>query len=160
MVIIGDLNQHRVREAFNTLLVVHDLHNHVTFPTHISGSSLDPVVTDLPSHTVQCQPMDFVGTSDHVAVLTRITFRRPRDESYTRTLWKWEAANWREIRASLRRTDWEEVLYGNTDQQVGRLMELLLALQERWVPHSKHSTKPSDLPWFGPECRAASDAKY
>ena len=39
-------------------------------------------------------------------------------------------------------------------------MELLLALQERWVPHSKHSTKPSDLPWFGPECRAASDAKY
>jgi len=160
VVIIGDLNQHRVRDAFTTLLVVHDLHNRVTFPTHISGSSLDPVVTDLPSHTVQCQPLDFVGTSDHVAVLTRILFRRPREESYTRTLWKWEAANWRALRASLRRTDWEEVLCGNTDQQVRRFTELLLALQERWVPHSKHSTKPSDLPWFGPECRAASDAKY
>ena len=160
VVIVGDLNQHRVRDAFNTLLVVHDLHNHVTFPTHISGSSLDPVVTDLPPHTVQCQPMDFVGTSDHVAVLTRIAFRRPREESYTRTLWKWEAANWTAMRASLRMTDWEEVLCGNTDQQVEHLTELLLSLQERWVPHSKHSTKPSDLPWFGPECRAASDAKY
>ena len=34
VVIIGDLNQHRVRDAFDTLLVVHDLHNYVTFPTH------------------------------------------------------------------------------------------------------------------------------
>ena len=63
VVIIGDLNQHIVRDAFNTLLVVHDLHNHVTCPTHISGSSLDPVVTDLPHRTVQCLPLDFVGTS-------------------------------------------------------------------------------------------------
>ena len=34
VVSIGDLNQHRVRDAFDTLLVVHDLHNYVTFPTH------------------------------------------------------------------------------------------------------------------------------
>ena len=51
VIIIGDLNQNTVREAFNTLLVVHDLHNHVIFPTHSSGSSLDPVVTDLPPNT-------------------------------------------------------------------------------------------------------------
>ena len=61
VLIIGDLNQHIVRDAFNTLLVVHDLHNFVTFPTHISGSSLDPVVSDLPPSTVQCEQLDFVG---------------------------------------------------------------------------------------------------
>ncbi|KAG0717429.1 hypothetical protein GWK47_054467 [Chionoecetes opilio] len=70
VLIIGDLNQHIVRDDFSTLHVVNDLQNHVHFPTHISGSSLDPVVTDLPPHTVQCQPLDFVSTSDHVAVLT------------------------------------------------------------------------------------------
>ncbi|KAG0720260.1 hypothetical protein GWK47_006869 [Chionoecetes opilio] len=101
-----------------------------------------------------------VGTSDHVAVLTKIHFRRPREESYTRILWKWEAANWDALRAALRRKDWEDVLCGNTDQQVGRFTELLHALQVRWVPHATHKTKPSDHPWFGPECRAASDAKY
>ncbi|XP_063881678.1 uncharacterized protein LOC135111930 [Scylla paramamosain] len=121
-IIIGDLHQNTVREAFNTLMVVHDLHNHVTFPTHRSGSSLDPVVTDLPSDTIQCSSLDFVGTSDHVAVLTRISFKRPREECHTRTLWRWE--------------------------------------KDRWVPHSTHQAKGSDQPWFGPECRAASDAKY
>ncbi len=94
VVIIGDLNQNIVRDAFNTLLVVHDLKNYVTFPTHSSGSSIDPVVTDLPSPSVQCSPLDFVGTDDDVAVLAKISFRKPPEESHTRTLWKWEAANW------------------------------------------------------------------
>ena len=88
VIIIGNLNQHIVRDAFSTLLVVHDLHNYVTFPPHISGSSLDPVVTDLPPDTVQCEPLNFVGTSDHAAVLTKVHFRRPREERYTRTLWR------------------------------------------------------------------------
>lgn len=149
-----------MREAFNTLMVVRDLHNYVTFPTHRSGSSLDPVVTDLPSDTIQCSSLDFVGTSDHVAVLTRISFKRPREECYTRTLWRWEKANWQAMRASLKTTDWDDVLCGDTDQQVGQFTELLHTLQDRWVPHSTHQAKGSDQPWFGPECRAASDAKY
>lgn len=160
VVIIGDLNQHIVRDAFNTLLVVHDLKNYVTFPTHSSGSSLDPVVTDLPPHSVQCSPLDFVGTSDHVAVLTKIHFRRPPEESHTRTLWRWEAANWEAMRAALSSTDWEHVLCGDTDEQVERFTQLLYALQSSWVPHSTHKTKASDQHWFGPECRAASDEKY
>ena len=46
VVVLGDLNQYMVQDAINTLLVVHNLQNHITFPTHHSGSSLDPVVTD------------------------------------------------------------------------------------------------------------------
>ena len=160
IMIIGDLNQNTVREAFMTLTVVHDLHNHVTFPTHISGSSLDPVVTDLPPNTVQCSSLGFVGTSDHVAVLTKIKFERPREERHTRTLWRWEKADWGALRASLRATNWSDVLSGDIDEKVQRFTELLHALQARWVPHSTHQTKASDQPWFGPECRAASDAKY
>ena len=160
VVVLGDLNQHMVQHAFNTLLVVYNLHNHVTFPTHRSGSSLDPVATDLPRHSIQCFPLDFVGTSDHVAVLTKIQFRRPTEETTTRTLWRWEAANWDALRAALRNTDWGEVLRGDVNQQVQRLSELLHALQLSWVPHSNHTTKASDQPWFGPQCRNAADAKY
>ncbi|KAG0711571.1 hypothetical protein GWK47_020337 [Chionoecetes opilio] len=80
LIIFGDLNQNVVCDAFNTLLVVYDLHNYVSFPTHSSaGSSLDPVVTDLPPHTAQCFPLDFMGTSDHVAVLTKIQLKRPHE---------------------------------------------------------------------------------
>ncbi len=31
-----------------------------------------------------------MGTSDHVVVLTKILFWRLREESHTRTLWRWE----------------------------------------------------------------------
>ncbi|XP_063841369.1 uncharacterized protein LOC135089572 isoform X2 [Scylla paramamosain] len=108
----------------------------------------------------ECFPLDFVGTSDHIAVFTKIQFRRPSEETTARNLWRWEAANWDALRAALRNTDWGEVLNGEVDQQVQRLSELLHALQLRWVPHSNHTTKASDQPWFGPECRAAADAKY
>ena len=94
VIIVGDLNQNTMHETFNTLLVVHDLHNHVTFPTHSSGSSLDPAVTNLPLNIIQCSSLGFVGISDHVAVLRRITFKRPREECYTHTLWRWEKVNW------------------------------------------------------------------
>ncbi|KAK8394244.1 hypothetical protein O3P69_006435 [Scylla paramamosain] len=97
---------------------------------------------------------------DHVAVLTRIQFRTPREKSFTRTLWRWEAADWDALRAALKTTDWGDVLYGDANQQVRRLTQLLHALQGRWVPHSDHKTKASDQPWFGPACRSASDAKH
>ncbi|KAK8389782.1 hypothetical protein O3P69_009049 [Scylla paramamosain] len=100
---------------------------------------------------------NFVGTSDHIAVVTKIQFRRPSEETTARNLWRWEAANWDALKQN---TDWGEVLSGEVDQQVQRLSELLHALQLRWVPHSNHTTKASDQPWFGPECRAAADAKY
>ena len=92
VIIIGDINQNTVREAFNTLLVVHNLHNHVTFPTHSSGSSLDPVVTNLPPNTTRCSSLGFV-----------------------RTLWRWEKANWQALRAFLRGTNWVDVLCGDTE---------------------------------------------
>ena len=95
-----------------------------------------------------------------MAVLTRISFEKPREECYTRKLWRWDKANWKAMRACLNTTDWDDVLCGDTDQQVRQFTELLHALQYRWVPHSTHQTKASDQPWFGPECRAASDAKY
>ncbi|KAK3857952.1 hypothetical protein Pcinc_035825 [Petrolisthes cinctipes] len=88
VIILGDLNQRGIQHSFDSLLAVFNLQNYVTFPTHRSGSSIDPVVTDLPSHEIQCSSMGPVGSSDHEAILTKITFKRPRDESITRTLWQ------------------------------------------------------------------------
>ena len=160
VVIIGDLNPRGIQRTFDSLLTVFNLHNHVTFPTHRSGSILDPVVTDLPPHEVSCSPLGPVGSSDHEAILTRITFRRTRDESSTRTLWQWENANWEQLRRCLATANWASLLQGDVDQQAVRLTEVLLGAQERWVPHKQHRVRSSDQPWFGPQCRAASDNKY
>ncbi|MPC41819.1 hypothetical protein E2C01_035425 [Portunus trituberculatus] len=40
--VLGGLNPPAINIAFISLLATFDLHNHVTFPTHCTGSSLDP----------------------------------------------------------------------------------------------------------------------
>ena len=82
------------------------------------------------------------------------------DESSTRTLLQWEYTNWEQLRCCQATIDWTNLLQGHMDQQVERLTEVLLGAQERWVPHKQHRVRSSDQPWFGHQCRAASDKKY
>ncbi|KAK3857033.1 hypothetical protein Pcinc_036688 [Petrolisthes cinctipes] len=131
VIILGDLNQRGIQHSFDSLLAVFNLQNYVTFPTHRSGSSIDPVVTDLPSHEIQCSSMG-----------------------------PWESADWCKLQNSLEQTDWESVLQGDVDQQVEQFTETLLSVQNRWVPHKQHRTKATDQPWFGPQCCTASNDKY
>ena len=45
VVVVDDLNQHQVVRAPTELTVVQGLQNHVNFPTHQRGGSLDSVLT-------------------------------------------------------------------------------------------------------------------
>ena len=68
--IVGTLNAHMEHNAYNNLLAVQGLTNHVTFPTHEQGGLLDPVITDLPEASICCQQLSPVGSSDHYAILS------------------------------------------------------------------------------------------
>ena len=107
-----------------------------------------------------CSPLGPVGSSDHEAILTKIAFRKPREESVTRTLWQWDDANWEAMKRHLAHTDWDRLLQGDVDRQVEQLTGALLEAQSHWVPNKQHRTLASDQPWFGPQCRAASDEKF
>ena len=158
-IIVGDLNQHLVASTFDELLDIYGLVNHVDFPTHISGSSLDPVITDLPEGDVKCRPEGKVGSSDHFAVHTLLNIKAMREEESNRTTWQWDRGDWQGLRAALVRTDWDNILVGDVDNQAQSLTQLLVSLQSDFVPHKDFNTKPSDQPWFGPNCRAAADTK-
>lgn len=72
VVIVGDMNHHLVARPFEKLLTVFGLTNHVDFPTHKLGSSLDPVISVLPDSVVICRPLGTLWSSDHLAVLNVI----------------------------------------------------------------------------------------
>ncbi|MPC23015.1 hypothetical protein E2C01_016050 [Portunus trituberculatus] len=91
--IVGDLNHNIVLRVFTELTVVQGLHNHVDFPTHQRGGSLDPMLTDLAGDSVQSHPMDFVDTSDHLAVLSTINLAPACEEDHHRTIWLWDQAD-------------------------------------------------------------------
>ena len=159
LIIIGDLNQHLVARAFDDLLTDFGLTNHVDFPTHISGSSLDPVITDLPEGLVTCRPLGTPGSSDHVAILTTVKVRLDRDEPTTRTNWLWRRADWEALRAELSQTNWEDRLTGTLNEQVEAFTSHLLSLQSKYVPCQTYKSRPGDQPWFGFRCREAADLK-
>ena len=95
------MNQHLVARSFEDLLNVFGLCNHVDFPTHISGSSLDPVITDLPESLVRCCALGAVGSSDHQAIHTVINIENARDKAVTRTTWLWDKGDWQGFRDAL-----------------------------------------------------------
>lgn len=159
LIIVGDLNQHLVQRQFDEMLTVYGLTNHVSFPTHISGSSLDPVITDLPSSLVTCRPLATVGSSDHLAVFTNIMLAIDRDEAVTRTNWLWDKGDWNTMRATLNNVVWSDVLECDVNTQVKNFTEILLSCQRRYVPCQTYKSKPGDQPWFGFQCRKAADRK-
>ncbi len=158
--IVGDLNQHLVTRAFTELTVVQGLTNHVTFPTHQRGGSLDPVLTDLISDCVQCRPLDYVGSSDHLAVLSTIKLAPAREEEHERTIWLWDRANWDAVRNALRDMSWDTVFTSDIDHDVSKLNTILLDLQQQHVPNRTYNTNPKDQPWFGYRCRVAAEQKH
>ena len=85
VIILRDLNQHLVMRTFTELTVMQGLQNHVDFPTHQRGGSLDPVLTNLASDSEKCRTLDVVDTSDHLAVLSTIKIAPAREEEHHRT---------------------------------------------------------------------------
>lgn len=70
IILFCDWNQNFMENSFDVFLTVCKLYNYLDFPTNKLDSSLDPVVSDIPS-LLCCKPLNTVGTSDHIAVFTR-----------------------------------------------------------------------------------------
>lgn len=114
-IMLGDLNQHLVERAFQDLLTDYSLTNYVDFPTHISGSSLDPFITDLPEGVITCRPLGTVGSLDHSAVLITITTSVERDKPVDCINWLWNRSDWEGLKRELQSIEWMSVLQGDID---------------------------------------------
>ncbi|KAK4328324.1 hypothetical protein Pmani_001267 [Petrolisthes manimaculis] len=160
VLVVGDLNHHLEQQAYENLLDVQGLIDHVTFPTHEQGGTLDPVISDLQEDTLCCHQLGPVGSSDHHAVLTKVNVGVARDEATTRTIWMWDKADWLSLRRDLQQTPWTTLLQGGSESMARAFTSHLLALQNRHVPHRSYTTRPKDQPWFGYRCRAAAEEKW
>ena len=47
VIVVGNLNHHLEQSAYENFLTVQGLTDHVTFPMHERGGTLDPVISDL-----------------------------------------------------------------------------------------------------------------
>ena len=75
-VIVCDFNQQLVHRAFTELTVVNGVINHV----NIHGSSLDPVLINLPNDLVQHYQLNRFGSSDHNTVFCELVLNTAYEE--------------------------------------------------------------------------------
>ena len=158
--IVGDLNHHLEQGAYENLLTVQDLTDHITFSTLEKGRTLDPVISDLQEDTLRCHQLGLVDSSDHHAVLTQVDLEMARDEATSCTIWLWDKADWKFLRRDLKHTAWETLLQGAANNMSRALTSRFLALQRVHVPYREYITRPTDQPWFGYRCRVAVEVKY
>ena len=71
VMVVGHLNHHLEQGAYENLLTVQGLTDHVTFPLQERGGTLDTVLSDL-QDTLRCHHLGLVCSSDHHAVLTQV----------------------------------------------------------------------------------------
>ncbi|KAG0729665.1 hypothetical protein GWK47_029866 [Chionoecetes opilio] len=159
VLVVGDLNHHLEQHAYESLLTVQGLTDHMTFPTHEREGTLNPVISDLQGDTLCCHQLRLVASSDHHAVLTQVDVGVARHETTSRTVWLWVKADWASLRRDLSHTAWGTLLRDGADKSRA-LTSRLLPIQRPHVPHHNYTTKPMDQPWFGYRCRVAAEAKY
>ncbi|XP_045134296.1 uncharacterized protein LOC123517903 [Portunus trituberculatus] len=117
-------------------------------------ASLDPVLSNLPADSVQCYQLDKVGSSDHNVVLCEVGLNPASEEGSQRTIWLWEKANWRGLRAELASTNWESLFTVDVNpmftvdvsHNVATLTSLIISAQARHVPHREYRVDPGPHP--------------
>ena len=88
ILVMRDLNFHLEQQAYDNLVSIQGLVNHVTFPTHEQGGLIDPVLSDLPEANIRLeQQIGKVSSSDHHATLTHIHLNAAREGAVPRTIW-------------------------------------------------------------------------
>lgn len=166
IIVAGDFNVHNTDwlgstrttpagETAEDMCYIHGLQQHVTAPTR-GNNILDLVMSDLPGGaTAMLHPP--LGQSDHAVITVDFQLTPPRDPPTTRTVWRYQHADWPRLRAFLKYADWNSILSSDKDLDTScdLLTETIHEGMTRFIPSKTLKTRPSDPAWWTPECSAA-----
>ena len=159
-VLVGDLNLHHTHWLrFSTSVSVegtamyrfcrdNSFKQLIKQPTQ-GTNLLDLVITDID---------DFNFTkvlpriADHHVVRTSLCIGVPKDEPHTRTVWKYQIANWSGLKAILSSMDWRFINESLVDDACRLLTANILRHMSTHIPQATVCERPSVHPWFNDEC--------
>ena len=169
IIILGDFNVHNrhwlcstkttlAGEVMEQFCAAHHLTQHVSQPTR-GENTLDLVLSDFTSDvTTAIHPP--IGRSDHAVIIAQFNVQAYRREMVTtRTVWRYNDADWGRMRAELKRTDWATVITDDPEASCQNLVNVIVASMNRYIPSKQLRTRPSDPKWWTPECSIATNAK-
>ena len=168
ILITGDFNVHnkdwlgssrttKAGEACEDFCYINGLEQHVHEPTR-GSNILDLIMSDLPGQvSVTTHPP--LGKSDHVCLLAVFQCPVAHEPKVKRTVWRYTQADWPRLNNYFRSIDWTQVLQYDANTSCRALTDTILKGMRQFIPHKQLSTRPSEAPWWTPECTAAVNRK-
>ena len=168
IIVAGDFNAHNrewlgsprtsaAGEAAEDMCCVHGLRQHVTSATR-GENILDLVMSDVPG-AVSTTTQPPLGRSDHAVVIADFQLTASVDQPTTRTVWRYQRADWPRLSAFLRTTDWDTIIGDDPNISCELLTMRITEGMQRFLPSKVFKTRPQDPIWWTPECSAAVDRK-
>ena len=119
---------------------------------------LDLVMSDIPNHvTTLLHPP--LGRSHHAVITADFQLTPSYDQPSTRTVWRYQHADWPRLRGFFRKMDWDTILSDNPDSACELIAQKIIDGMNKFIPSKVLRTVPTDPVWWTPECSAAVEAK-
>ena len=121
-------------------------------------NTLDQMMSDLPIESLVSvlPPLD---KSDHACLLADLQIRASREPPISRTVWRYQHADWARLRHFLRTTNWTAIARTDPDLSCTGISERILEGMKRFIPSKTLKTCALDPPWWNPECSVATVRK-
>ena len=159
-VLVGDLNVHHRQWlefssentpegfALHNFCQDHGFSEFVRAPTR-GDYMLDVVLSDL---HLDIDTAVLAGVSDHSIVLAKLQTKIQIRGVVSRQVWKYEAANWSELRRSLSTFDWRRIDGSTPDDAAAWFQDILMELLIRFIPRKTIQIHCGAHPWFDDFC--------
>ena len=153
----ADADAVRLRE----LLESTGLKQHVTAPTHISGHTLDLIITRLSDQLDICSPWTVYLFSDHMPVYSKLQVCKPALKRSDITFRKIRSINKKLLRDEISNTDLcKNLLSYNLDSLVNAYNNTFKSVLDHYAPAiTKIVVKRPIVPWFNDGVKSAKKEK-
>ena len=158
-IIVGDLNYPHINwelmsgnsQATDFIEIINEkfLTQHVTFPTHDGGNTLDLVLSNIPNRVESVTDCGKLGNSDHVIISSVVKFDLISNVP-SHTVWDFRKANFEGMRAEIAKIKWNEILINDVDSDWEVFKNRFNDMCQKFVP--KKSVKEMKRPpWLKQE---------
>ena len=140
-------------EFTEDMCAVHGLVQHVNTATR-GENILDLVISDSDVHA-KVSHLPPLGASDHDVLLADLSVSAFREPKTTRTVWRYNKADWDRLRHFYRSHDWSSSITSCPNQSCSNVSNIILEGMARFIPSRQLTSRPTDPSWWTPECTDA-----
>ena len=166
LLLTGDFNFHvdidddPNAKLFQELLDSMGLKQHVTGPTHMSGHTLDLLITREHDTIVACSPEVVCYLSDHASILCRLNASKPCRVVKEITYRKIKSIDLDRFREDLRSSELCNKIYPSLDDMVSGYDSSLSSILDKHAPlKTKTLVCRRRVPWFNSDIKSSIKAK-